>query len=173
VIGLSLSLPPVATAGRVARAAVRDHFTDVLNRNTVADLELVISELVANSVEHGRGTIQLSVEHSIAAMHGSVTDDGDGFDYRPPDLTSQALRGRGLSIVDALVTHWGIRHGSTQVWFDMTLIDSPEPGEPNPAAPHVPDLLAEELRPAGDDRPAPHAYRPVAAVRTRPPITSS
>ena len=132
MIGVSLSLPPVPTAGRVARAAVRDHFTDVLDRNIVADLELVISELVANSVEHGRGTIQLSVEHSLAAIHGSVTDDGNGFDYTPPDLTSHALRGRGLAIVDALVTRWGIRHGSTQVWFDITLIGSRAPGEPNP-----------------------------------------
>ena len=131
--GLSLSLAPVPTAGRVARAAVRDHFTDVLNRNTVADLELVISELVANSVEHGRGTIQLAVEHSAAAIHGSVTDDGGGFEYTPPDLISQALRGRGLSLVDALVTRWGIRPG-TQVWFDITLIGDRAPGEPNPDA---------------------------------------
>jgi anti-sigma regulatory factor (Ser/Thr protein kinase) len=57
----------------------------------------VISELVANSVEHGRDAIQLSVEHGIAAIHGSVTDDGDEFDYTPPDLISQALRGRGLA----------------------------------------------------------------------------
>ena len=132
MIGLSLSLPPAPTAGRVARAAVRDHFTDVVHRDIVADLELVISELVANSVEHGRGTIQLSVEHSIAAVHGSVTDDGDGFAYTPSDLTGQALRGRGLALVDALVTRWGIRHGSTQVWFDITLIGSRDPGEPNP-----------------------------------------
>ena len=121
VTGLSLSLPPVPTAGRVARAAVRDRFTDALNRDTVADLELVISELVANSVEHGRGTIQLSV----AAMQGSVTDDGDGFAYTPPDPNSQASRGRGLAIVDALVTSWGIRPGSTQVWFDITHNASP------------------------------------------------
>ena len=130
--GLSLSLPPVPTASRVARAAVRDLFADVLNRNTVADLELVISELVANGVEHGHGTIQLSVDHSIAAIHGSVTDDGNGFDYTPPDLTSQALRGRGLAIVDALVTRWGIRPGSAQVWFDIALIGSRESAEPDP-----------------------------------------
>jgi anti-sigma regulatory factor (Ser/Thr protein kinase) len=121
VTGLSLSLSPVLTASRVARAAVRDHFTATLNRNAVADLELVISELVANSVEHGRGTIQLTVEHSATAIQGSVTDDGDAFAYTPPDLTSHAPRGRGLAIVDALVTSWGIRHGSTQVWFDITL----------------------------------------------------
>jgi anti-sigma regulatory factor (Ser/Thr protein kinase) len=128
VTGLSLSLPPVPTASRVARAAVRDHFADALNRDTVADLDLevlVISELVASSVEHGRGTIRLTVEHSVAAIQGSVTDDGDGFAYTPPDLPSHALRGRGLAIVDAIATSWGIRHGSTQVWFDITLTASP------------------------------------------------
>jgi two-component sensor histidine kinase len=114
VTGLTLSLPPVPTASRVARAAVRDRFADALNRNTVVDLELVVSELVTNSVEHGRGTVQLAVEHSVHEIHGSVTDDGDGFDYTPSAVTSQALRGRGLVIVDALVTRWGIRHGSTQ-----------------------------------------------------------
>ena len=54
-----------------------------------------------------------------------MTDNGDGFAYTPPDLTSHAPRGRGLAIVDALVTSWGIRHGSTQVWFDITLNTSP------------------------------------------------
>ena len=97
----------------------------MLDRNIVADLELVISELVANSLEHGRGTIQLTVEHSIAAIQGSVTDDGHGFAYTPPDFSSQAPRGRGLAIVDALVTRWGICPGSTQVWFDITLNASP------------------------------------------------
>jgi anti-sigma regulatory factor (Ser/Thr protein kinase) len=114
VTGLSLSLAPVPTASRVARAAARDHFAAALNRSTVADLELVISELVSNSVEH-----------SVAALQGYVTDDGDGFAYTPPDLTSHAPRGRGLAIVDALVTRWGIRHGSTQVWFEITLDASP------------------------------------------------
>ena len=112
--GLSLSLAPV-----------RDHFAAALNRRTVADLELVISELVSNSVEHGRGSIELTVEHSVAAIQGSVTDKGDGFAYTPPDLTSHAPRGRGLAIVEALVTRWGIRHGSTQVWFEITLNASP------------------------------------------------
>ena len=135
VTGLSLSLPPLPTASRVARAAVRDHFADALNRDTVSDLELVISELVTNAVEHGHGTVQLAIEHSVLEIHGTVTDDGNGFDYyAPPNITSQELRGRGLAIVDALVTSWGIRHGSTQVWFDITLIGDRAPGEPNPNA---------------------------------------
>jgi anti-sigma regulatory factor (Ser/Thr protein kinase) len=124
VAGLSLSLPPVPTASRVARSAVRDHFADALNRDVVSDLELVVSELVTNGVEHGRGTVQLAVEHSGWQIHGSVTDDGNGFDYTLPNVTSQGLRGRGLAIVDALVTRWGIRRGSTHVWFDITLIGS-------------------------------------------------
>jgi len=119
--GLSLSLPPLPTASGVARAAVRDHFGDALNRNTVSDLELVVSELVANGVEHGHGTLQLAIEHNGHEINGSVTDDGNGFAYETPTVAGQELQGRGLAIVDALVTRWGIRHGNTQVWFDMTL----------------------------------------------------
>ena len=120
--GLSLSLPPVPTAGRVARAAVRDHFTDVLNRNTVADLELVISELVTNGVEHGRGSVRVDVAHSGHEISGSVSDDGTGFDYELRAFPGHGSRGRGLAIVNALVTDWGIRRGSTQVWFAISLL---------------------------------------------------
>jgi anti-sigma regulatory factor (Ser/Thr protein kinase) len=84
----------------------------------------VVSELVANGVEHGRGTIQLAVTHGVHEIHGSMTDEGDGFDYAPSNVTSQPPRGRGLAIVDALVTSWGVRYGSTEVWFDMTLTSS-------------------------------------------------
>ena len=78
--GLSLSLSPVPSASGVARAAVRDRFTDALSRDAIADLELVVSELVSNAVEHGCGTIRLDVEHDGHDLHGFVTDEGDGFD---------------------------------------------------------------------------------------------
>ena len=57
MIGLSHSLPRAPTAGRIARAAVRDRFTYLLNRNTVADLEPAVSELVADTVDHTAAAI--------------------------------------------------------------------------------------------------------------------
>jgi anti-sigma regulatory factor (Ser/Thr protein kinase) len=117
--GFSLSLPPVPSACRVARAAVRDRFTDTLSRHAIADLEIVVSELVSNAVEHGCGTIRLDVAHDGYDLHGFVTDGGDGFDYEPRRAVTDGPRGRGLPIVDALVTRWGIRAGRTHVWFDI------------------------------------------------------
>jgi anti-sigma regulatory factor (Ser/Thr protein kinase) len=115
----SLSLPPVPSACQVARAAVRDRFTDALSREAIADLELVVSELVSNAVEHGRGTVRLDVDHDGQRLHGFVTDGGDGFDYARPSADADQPRGRGLTIVDALVTRWGIRNGRTHVWFNI------------------------------------------------------
>ena len=118
---LSLTLSPVPSAGRIARAALREHYAGALRRATFADLELVVSELVTNAVEHGRGTIRVLIEHSEEEIRGSVSDHGSGFAYRPRALGGTQDRGRGLAIVDVLVTKWGIRRGSTQVWFAISL----------------------------------------------------
>ena len=117
---LSLSLAPTASASGAARAAIRERFTGRLSRATISDLELVISELVTNGVEHGRGTIRVDINDTDGNLNGSVSDEGHGFDYELRDVTGHELRGRGLAIVDALVLLWGIRRGSTQVWFTMT-----------------------------------------------------
>ena len=117
---LSLSLLPAKTASRVARADVRDRFAGALGSNTMADLELVVSELVTNAFDHGHGTIQLHLAHDGDELRGSVTDDGECFAYENRIVGDHELRGRGLSIVDALVTRWGIDAGSTHVWFHMS-----------------------------------------------------
>lgn len=117
---LSLSLPPTPSACQVARVAVRDRFTEALSRHAITDLELVVSELVSNAVEHGCGTVRLDVDHDGYGLHGFVIDEGDGFDYEPRSADTDEPRGRGLPIVDALVTRWGIRDGRTHVWFDMS-----------------------------------------------------
>jgi anti-sigma regulatory factor (Ser/Thr protein kinase) len=124
---ISLSLSPVPSACQLARAAIRDRFTDALSRDVIADLELVVSELVANAVEHGCGTIRLDVDHDGHHLHGFVTDGGDGFDYQPSSVHTDEPRGRGLPIIDALVTRWGIRNDSTHVWFEIASVRAATP----------------------------------------------
>lgn len=119
---LSVSLSRVPSASGVARAAVRDRFADALSRDAMADLELVVSELVSNAVEHGCGTVRLDVDLDGYGLHGFVADGGDGFDYVPSSAGVDSPRGRGLSIVDALATRWGIRAGRTHVWFDVVSV---------------------------------------------------
>jgi anti-sigma regulatory factor (Ser/Thr protein kinase) len=117
---LSLSLSPVPAASGVARSGVRDCFAGTIGRNTMADVELVISELVTNAFDHGHGTIRLELAHDDDELRGSVCDDGEGFAYKKRAVGDDEFRGRGLSIVEALVTRWGIDEGSTRVWFHMS-----------------------------------------------------
>src|SRR4051794_21259582 len=117
---LSLMLDRDASTPGLARTAVRDCFKRALSRETIADLELVVSELVTNAFEHGRGTIRLAIEQEGNRLRGSVTDQGSGFTYEPHAIDNTAVHGRGLPIVEALVTRWGIQDGSTHVWFEMT-----------------------------------------------------
>lgn len=121
---LSLSFTAATSASGAARAAVRERFAGVLGRATISDLELVISELVTNGFEHGRGAIRVEVSLKNGELNGAVSDEGNGFDYELRDVAGHELRGRGLAVIDALVPRWGIRRGSTQVWFAMTLGDS-------------------------------------------------
>src|SRR4051812_24372388 len=118
---LSMTLSPVPTAGGVARVALREKFAGALRRSTFADLELVVSELVTNAVEHGRGAVQLEVTHTDRELRGSVSDRGSGFVYELRPFSDTRDGGRGLAIVDALVTNWGIRRGSTVIWFAISL----------------------------------------------------
>ena len=119
---LSLSLSSAPSAGGIARAALRERFGELLRRATLADLELVVSELVTNAVEHGHGAIRLDLKHTEREIRGSVTDRGSGFAYELRDFGDTQESGRGLAIVNALVTQWGIRRGSTHVWFAISLL---------------------------------------------------
>jgi anti-sigma regulatory factor (Ser/Thr protein kinase) len=119
---LALPLSPAPSAIPAARAAVRESFAGVLGRAVISDLELVVSELVTNGVEHGRGTVRLNMRHVGGEITGSVCDGGSGFVYTPRSLGhDDGPRGRGLPLVDALVTRWGIRRGSSHVWFAIQL----------------------------------------------------
>lgn len=89
----------------------------------LADHELVVSELVANAVVHGRGPIRLTVTVTDTAVEGSVADHGPG----RPALTrtcgeEETDHGRGLMIVDALA-EWGWRPADDgpgkSVWYRL------------------------------------------------------
>jgi anti-sigma regulatory factor (Ser/Thr protein kinase) len=76
-----------------------------LDRSLVADVQLVVSELVTNAVTHGTGSTLLVLTLTASSVHCSVTSVGN--DHAPirlgPAVPSSSERsGRGLAIVTAL-----------------------------------------------------------------------
>ena len=115
---LVLRLPKTPDAVGMARHAV-----EVVGFSVAPavreDAQLVVSELVANGLEHGRGGVTLSLSVSERGrLSGEVFDDGDGFDEPQARMESNP-RGWGFPIVAALAEKWGIHKGSARVWFAM------------------------------------------------------
>jgi two-component sensor histidine kinase len=71
----------------------------------IADVELVISELVTNAVRSGAATVRVLLELHHGELDLDVADDGPGW---PTLLRPDAHRahGRGLVLVDALAARW-------------------------------------------------------------------
>ena len=121
---IDLSLSPEPEVVTTARHAL-DRLADLLPREKLEDVRLVVSELVSNSVRHGRlslhDRILLSVTVSGVSVRGRVCDPGHGFEKpseaRPrPDLSG----GWGLPIVERISDCWGVeRNNHACVWFEI------------------------------------------------------
>jgi serine/threonine-protein kinase RsbW len=88
-------------------------------------VELLAGELLANAVVHGprAGRIRVWATHHGSSVRVAVRDEGAELpQLKHPGPT--ALGGRGVGLVDALATRWGIEDdgpdGKT-VWFVLDL----------------------------------------------------
>ncbi len=76
---------------------------------------MVISELVTNALEHGRGQVVFRLQLDEGIVRGEVIDQGSGFEYEIRARGPEDLRGRGLFLVAALTNRWGVHEGTTHV----------------------------------------------------------
>jgi anti-sigma regulatory factor (Ser/Thr protein kinase) len=76
---------------------------------------LLVSELVTNAVRHGRGRITLRADLDDSRLLVDVFDEGTGI--KPGRGNRRLDGGRGLMIVDAASSRWGIDEGTAHVWF--------------------------------------------------------
>src|SRR5690349_19237090 len=129
---IELSLPRDASAPAMARHAVLQALPDDVDARDAGDLELLVCELVTNAVQHGEGDIRMRLRIADGTATGEVVDSGHGFEREVRRSGPDALRGRGLAIVDALSSRWGVHEGTTHVWFEMDFGPRPE-GRSGPA----------------------------------------
>jgi anti-sigma regulatory factor (Ser/Thr protein kinase) len=117
----SFQFPPADDAPAQARAAL-EVFDQILAPEVLEDLQLVVSELVTNSVRFGpKRSITLSLKIGTDGMvHGEVIDEGDGERAKVEMTPEPSLDGGwGLHLVDRVTTRWGVHEGSTHVWFEV------------------------------------------------------
>jgi len=128
---LSLTLAPDATAPSRARTSMRA-LSLGLSAHVLRDVQLVVSELVTNAVQHGpRQGIRVELElQGRDDVRGEIVDQGvaGAPAIRRADGDEENL---GLRVVDELTTSWGARAGSTHVWFEIVR----SPRRPAPPAP--------------------------------------
>ena len=119
---VSLVLGHEVASVRLARAFVEQECHRLgLGDDRCDDAVLMASELVTNAIVHGRSETRVCVlSFAGQDLRVEVSDDNS----RHPQAVSQddaALDGRGLHIVEALSTEWGVRDediGKT-VWFEV------------------------------------------------------
>jgi anti-sigma regulatory factor (Ser/Thr protein kinase) len=108
-----------------ARHLVETELADRMPSEMLADVALLITELVANGVRHGGGgpdtLLRLWLKGGPPGLHVEVTNAKHGraaVAPRPPDMTGGG--GIGLHLVEALAARWGVRNvPSTAVWFEV------------------------------------------------------
>ena len=86
-----------------------------------ADVVLVVSELVTNSVRAGAGTIDVDLHADATQIDLRVADDAPGWP-EPRTAGQDELNGRGLAIVEQLADRWTATERSpgktvTATWF--------------------------------------------------------
>ena len=84
------------------------------------DVLLVVTELLSNAVDHGRGPVRLTVESRSGSVRIEVHDTAPDAP-RPQPLDPYAVRGRGLQMVEALSSQWGWTDGPAGkiVWAEV------------------------------------------------------
>jgi len=102
-----LELPRSLTSVRSARRFVSQKLIEWSLDQLLDDALLVASELATNAITHADSDCRLRLSLSPGTLRIDVLDTGAGTpEPQPPSSTEE--HGRGLHLVDALTTAWGL-----------------------------------------------------------------
>lgn len=104
-----------------ARHWLVDQLTGVGRHRNLDDAATCLSELASNVVDHTDNGFEVTLSDGDGAIRVEVTD----CDRRPPlvrRIDPYSDRGRGLVIVEALASRWGVEDPADEgktVWFEL------------------------------------------------------
>jgi CheY-like chemotaxis protein/anti-sigma regulatory factor (Ser/Thr protein kinase) len=103
----TLELPRELTSVRLARRFVADRLRTWGLEALLDDALLVTSELTANAITHAGSACRIRLALNDTALRIDVVDGGEGTpEPQPPSATEE--HGRGLHLVAAMTTAWGL-----------------------------------------------------------------
>jgi len=122
LLGVPIMLPSEPASAGLARRLLREGLRGEANEGVISDVELMVSELVANSVEHGGASCALAISKPAEdVLRVAVSDWNQDVPHMGP-YDPGAASGRGLQLIATLAQRWGHdRHpeiGNT-VWFEV------------------------------------------------------
>jgi anti-sigma regulatory factor (Ser/Thr protein kinase) len=114
-------LPKATGSAAEARRAL-DRLTGTIDEERLANARLLVSELVANAIEHvnEEGEIEVRVAVSDEALRIEVLDPGPGFEPSPRRLDDPKDSGWGLHFLAQLSDRWAVdTEERARVWFEL------------------------------------------------------
>jgi len=118
---LDTTLPAEPGSAPLARATVAEHTTAWgFGGELCDDATLIVTELVANAIRHAGTTIGVRLRRIPEGLRLEVADESPR-PVRPADPSLLDEGGRGLALVDALATHYGVEGHPTgkTVWVEL------------------------------------------------------
>jgi hypothetical protein len=114
------------------REFVGETLSGAEHEELVDDAQVAVSEVVTNAVVHAATPIDVTVSIGPEAVRVSVRDRGRHFP-RAREYADTAATGRGMRLVDQLVSAWGVEADAAgkTVWFDLPVQRS-DPGRSAP-----------------------------------------
>ena len=101
-----------ASVPRMRRTLVADLRARDVPKDVVDEAEMVVSELLGNSVRHASaladGTVRVHWQVKGGVVELDVTDGGGGTAPKPLQPSVYSVSGRGLRIVRSLAHEWGV-----------------------------------------------------------------
>ena len=108
-----------------ARRRMAELAEPLFEEDRMADLQLVLSEVVGNAVRHGSDTqpIMLAITPESDYLCVQVTDSGSGLAPRPRATEPDENGGWGFFLIEFLTRRWGMTREKqrTRVWFEFDL----------------------------------------------------